>query len=98
MQEGGTEKDTSRDGGKRQSKKNRKNKTKRDSELNQEKGGGATERRGREREGNNEQISESHRERNTTGDLRLVTFTFSHLADAFIQSDVQKREQSSYRQ
>src|SRR4029434_9777008 len=39
---------------------------------------------------------ESHRERNTTGDLRLVTFTFSHLADAFIQSDVQKREQSSY--
>ena len=27
-----------------------------------------------------------------------ITFTFSHLADAFIQSDVQGREQSSYEQ
>ena len=26
------------------------------------------------------------------------TFTFSHLADAFIQSDLQRREQSSYEQ
>ena len=27
--------------------------------------------------------------------LSVVTFTFSHLADAFVQSDVQGREQSS---
>src|SRR4029434_2903300 len=25
-----------------------------------------------------------------------ITFTFSHLADAFVQSDVQRRKQSSY--
>ena len=30
--------------------------------------------------------------------LPMFTFTFSHLADAFIQRDVQKREQSSYEQ
>ena len=29
---------------------------------------------------------------------RNVTFTFSHLADAFVQSDVQGREYSSYEQ
>ena len=27
-----------------------------------------------------------------------ITFTFSHLADAFVQSHVQGREQSSYKQ
>ena len=27
-----------------------------------------------------------------------ITYTFSHLADDFIQSDVQRREQSSYEQ
>ena len=30
--------------------------------------------------------------------LTTFTFTFSHLADAFIQSDVQSRKQSSYKQ
>src|SRR4029434_2349733 len=30
--------------------------------------------------------------------LLTFTFTFSHLADAFVQSDVQGREQSSYEQ
>ena len=31
-------------------------------------------------------------------DIKLGTFTFSHLADAFVQSDVQGREYSSYEQ
>ena len=31
-------------------------------------------------------------------DLQVFTFTFSHLADAFVQSDVQGREYSSYEQ
>ena len=30
--------------------------------------------------------------------IRQLTFTFSHLEDTFIQSDVQRREQSSYEQ
>ena len=30
--------------------------------------------------------------------LVIFIFTFSHLADAFVQSDVQGREQSSYEQ
>ena len=32
------------------------------------------------------------------GKARTITYTFSHLADDFIQSDVQRREQSSYEQ
>ena len=35
---------------------------------------------------------------NRIGLLIKTTFTFSHLADAFVQSDVQGREYSSYEQ
>ena len=36
--------------------------------------------------------------RRTEGKEWQIPFTFSHLADAFFQSDVQRREQSSYEQ